>query len=123
MVAGESDGCERIYYNLKYMLSSRFNGENEGKFNALEQVFMIIRTFVINIKSEILLEEAKVIELLQMIATLKVDRSLFKEWTNCIGGFMTRMGGIKFFQILPVKLIDYDLNSLKYAQDSRSWLI
>ena len=36
MVAGDSDGCERIYYNLKYMLSSRFNGENEGKFNALE---------------------------------------------------------------------------------------
>jgi len=36
---------------------------------------------------------------------------------------MTRMGAYKFFAILPLKLIEFDLNSLTYAQDSRSWLL
>jgi len=36
---------------------------------------------------------------------------------------MARMGAIKFFAVLPLQLIEFDLNSLSYAQDSRSWII
>jgi len=33
------------------------------------------------------------------------------------------MGPERFFQILPMNLSELDLNSLKYAQESRSYLI
>lgn len=33
------------------------------------------------------------------------------------------MGSYKFFRVLPLKLIEFDLNSLTYAQDSRSWIL
>jgi len=36
---------------------------------------------------------------------------------------MTKMSAYKFFSILPLKLVEHDLNSLTYAQDSRSWLL
>ena len=36
---------------------------------------------------------------------------------------MEKMGYEQFFKILPLQLIQHDLNSLTYAQDSRSWLI
>ena len=36
---------------------------------------------------------------------------------------MKNMGGVKFFGILPLRLIEHDLNSLSYANDSRSWLL
>ena len=36
---------------------------------------------------------------------------------------MNKMGGRKFFGILPLRLIDFDLNSLTYSQDSRSWML
>lgn len=36
---------------------------------------------------------------------------------------MKVMGPEKFFKELPLKLVDYDMNSLTYAQDSRSYLL
>ena len=36
---------------------------------------------------------------------------------------MGKMGGRKFFKVLPLKLIEFDLNSLTYGQDSRSWML
>ena len=36
---------------------------------------------------------------------------------------MHRLGANKFFRVLPVRLVEFDLNSLTYAQDSRSWLL
>lgn len=36
---------------------------------------------------------------------------------------MSKIGGRNFFKILPLRLIEFDLNSLTYSQDSRSWLL
>ena len=36
---------------------------------------------------------------------------------------MLRMGAVNFFRILPLKLIEFDLNSLSYAKDSRTFLL
>lgn len=36
---------------------------------------------------------------------------------------MMRLGANKFFRVLPLRLVEFDLNSLTYAQDSRSWLL
>jgi hypothetical protein len=33
------------------------------------------------------------------------------------------MGAQKFFQALPLKLLEHDLTSLTFAQDSRSYLL
>mmetsp|Transcript_24172 Transcript_24172/g.37157 ORF Transcript_24172/g.37157 Transcript_24172/m.37157 type:complete len:254 (+) Transcript_24172:1367-2128(+) len=62
-------------------------------------------------------------DLLSTVSSLKVKKRFYNEWTACVGGFMQRMGGPKFFKILPLQLTAYDLNSFTYAQDSKSWLI
>jgi hypothetical protein len=36
---------------------------------------------------------------------------------------MKVMGPLRFFKELPLRLCDYDMNSLTYAQDSRSYLL
>jgi len=36
---------------------------------------------------------------------------------------MKRLGGPRFFNVLPLRLTEFDLSSLSYAQDSRSWLL
>lgn len=36
---------------------------------------------------------------------------------------MGKMGAYNFFKVLPLELIKFDLNSLTYAQDSKSWLL
>ena len=56
-IVGEATGSERIYVNIKYLLSSRFISENQGKNTAIEQVFTVIKTYVLSVKSEILLSE------------------------------------------------------------------
>ena len=123
MVGAGNDGAARVYINIKYLLSSRFTGGEGGRSTALGSVFSILKAFVTSLNSEILLDDAKIVELLSLTAALKVDRAAYRAWTACIGGFMTRMGGVKFFQVLPIRLIEFDLNSLTYAQDARSWLI
>lgn len=40
-----------------------------------------------------------------------------------MGTFMQVMGPDRFFTHLPLLLLDFDLNSLTYAQDSRSYLL
>jgi len=58
-----------------------------------------------------------------MVSGLKLGRNHYHNWTNCIGAFMSKMGARKFFSVLPLRLIEFDLNSLTYAQDSRSFLL
>jgi len=124
MSGDANGGPERVYMNVKYLLSSRFTGDGDrSATTSADLVFYIMRAFVTNIKSEVLLDSGKLEELLQMIVQLKVERGHYKQWTSCIGAFMARMGGQRFFQLLPLRLIEFDLNSLSYAQDSRSWLI
>jgi len=103
--------------NIKYLLSSRFtDGTAKGAANASLE---IVKVFV----SHLTLSEGVLNELLNMVANLKLGRHHYIAWTNCIGAFMTKLGGKKFFTILPLRLIEFDLNSLTYAQDSRSFLL
>ena len=97
------------------MLSERYT-ENS---RALEHSLGIVRTFVdkMNLPDDLLHD------LLVVTSELSVPKHLYTAWTSCIGSFMTKMGAYKFFRVLPLCLIEYDLNSLTYAQDSRSWLL
>ena len=62
-------------------------------------------------------------DFLLVVSQLKVYREGYDAWEDCLGAFMQSMGPTKFFEQLPLKLLDYDLNSLTYAQDSRSYLL
>jgi hypothetical protein len=59
--------------------------------------------------------DEKVVDLLVTISEMKVNKSQYNAWTNCIGGFMSRLGANKFFKVLPLRLVEFDLNSTSYA--------
>jgi hypothetical protein len=68
--------------------------------------------------------DEKVVDLLTTVSQMKmINSKQYNDWTSCIGRFMHRLGANKFFRVLPVRLVEFDLNSLTYAQDSRSWLL
>ena len=57
------------------------------------------------------------------ISQIKLHKDSYKAWISCIGSFLIAMGCPKFFKALPLQLLEHDLNSLSYGQDSRSYLI
>ena len=57
------------------------------------------------------------------MAQLKVNKTQYSAWTTCVGAFLYQMGPRAFLEILPLRLVEHDLNSLTFAQDSRSWLL
>ena len=67
--------------------------------------------------------DEKVVDLLETISKMKVMRMHYAAWSNCIGAFMLRLGANKFFRVLPLRLIEFDLTSGTYAHDSRSWML
>ena len=101
--------------NIKYLLSTRFT----EYFKAFEHSLVIVKVFV----DKMALPDDLLHDLLVIAAELKAPKHLYETWTACIGAFMSRMGAYKFFRTLPLGLIEYDLNSLTYAQDSRSWVL
>ena len=108
---------------VKYFMSSRFTEwpeDGSGQKGALAAALQVVKTYVEKAQG---LEDHKLLELLQMVSDLNVGRHQYEQWTHCIGSFMLKMGAEKFFSVLPLKLIEFDLNSLTYAQDSRSWIL
>ena len=69
------------------------------------------------------MSDENLVDLLTTIVDLKVSKSQYQSWTSCVGAFMKRMGGRKFFHVVPLQIVQHDLNSLKYAQDSKSWCL
>ena len=57
------------------------------------------------------------------MSQIKVWGKFFPVWEDCLGTFLRVMGTEAFFKVLPFRVCDYDMNSLTYAQDSRSYLI
>jgi len=57
-----------------------------------------------------------------VVSELKVGRA-YEAWEDCLGTFMQAMGAGRFFRKLPLRMNEFDMNSLTYAQDSRSYLI
>jgi len=62
-------------------------------------------------------------EVLKQVASLKIRRPIYKTWENCIGEFLKQFKGGAFFEVLPLELLNHDMNSQTFAQDSRSYLI
>ena len=54
---------------------------------------------------------------------MQVNKQQYSAWTSTIGTFLSAVGPRTFFQVIPLKLIEHDLNSLSYSQDSKSWLL
>jgi hypothetical protein len=62
-------------------------------------------------------------EFLLIVSELKIDKPFYNMWQDTIGAFLSVMGPERFFKVLPLKLCEYDMNSLTFAQDSRSYLL
>jgi len=48
---------------------------------------------------------------------------VYETWMETMGTFMCSMGCAAFFKVLPLRIQEFDLNSLTFAQDSRSYLL
>jgi len=49
------------------------------------------------------------------VSELKIVKFNYQGWNECIGSFLQVMGPENFFKITPMRLIEFDMNSLKYA--------
>lgn len=107
-------GFQKVYMNLRYLISSRFQ-----ETKSMEASFQIIKAFI----GKLELPNELHAEFLLEVSAISVKKNDYQAWTSCIGTFMAKMGAFHFFKVLPLELIKYDLNSLTYAQDSRSWLL
>jgi len=78
---------------------------------ALGNSLTLIKTIV----EKIPLAEQELCGMLVEISVLNVGKNQYSSWTSCVGAFMAKMGAIKFFNVLPLRLIDFDFFSLTYA--------
>jgi hypothetical protein len=63
------------------------------------------------------------VELLEAVGNLSIKKPSYKAWIDCQGKFLEKLKSELFFTVLPMKLLDFDLNSESYSFDSRSYLI
>jgi len=54
---------------------------------------------------------------------LSIKKQSYKAWVDCQGKFLEKYKSSLFFTTLPMKLVDFDMNSESYSFDSRSYLI
>lgn len=112
---GSSNGLsyqDKVILHLRYLLTSRFEESHDLSLK-------LMKTFISTVGSSV--KESS--ELLNAVAQLHVPKETYKTWTSCIGAFLRVVREQKFFSALPLQLLEFDLNSLTYAQDSRSYLI
>ena len=84
-------------------------------------VLKVISAFVK--KVGVALDVKQIAELLLVVTELKIVKFNYNNWTECIGSFLQSMGAEAFFKVLPLHLTDLDLNSNRFAQESRSYLL
>ena len=105
---------KKIVFMLKYCLNKRFE-------NCYTEVLKLINTFIeIGGKRTV---EFGGVELLQTVGNLQIKKPSYKCWIECQGKFLDKYKSELFFETLPMKLLDYDLNSESYSFDSRSYMI
>ena len=97
-----------------YLLTTRFNDE-------FDKVLRLVQAFISKVGNAI--QSKQISDFLVVVSTLTVPRQAYEAWEDCIGAFMQVMGPQKFFEMLPLKVTEYDMNSLTFAQDSRSYLL
>jgi hypothetical protein len=97
-----------------YLLTTRF-------FDVQELVLRILKTFVEKIGPHI--SEHQLGQFLLVVNEIKRAKGCYDPWNDCLGAFLTVMGPKKFFGELPLRLLEFDLNSDNYAMESRSYLL
>ena len=105
---------DKLLIHLCYLLSTRFEDQ-------YELVIKLIHTFVE--KAGRALPSDQIADLLRLVSELKIGGRTYLVWNECIGAFMQAMGCEKFFEILPLELLNHDMQSLTYGQQSRSYLL
>jgi hypothetical protein len=105
---------KKIIMMFQYCLNTRFE-------SCYSEVLKLITTFIgIGGNRSI---EFGALELLQKIGNLDIKKNSYKAWIDCQGKFLEKYKSEIFFQSLPMKLLDHDMNSESYSLDSRSYMI
>lgn len=105
---------KKIIMMFQYCLNSRFE-------SCYSEVLKLITTFIgIGGNKSI---EFGALELLEKIGSLDIKKNAYKAWIDCQGKFLEKYKSEVFFKALPMKLLDYDLNSEGYSLESRSYMI
>jgi|LauGreDrversion4_2_1035121.scaffolds.fasta_scaffold113548_1 hypothetical protein len=92
--------------HICFLLSTRYE-EHYG------MVLKLIASFIL--KVGIALDEKQVSDLLLVVTELKIGKGQYFAWNDCIGSFLQIMGAELFFKVLPMRLTDLDMNSLRFA--------
>ena len=100
--------------HMCYLMTTRFQPE-------YDRVLKLVQTFIAKVGAA--LQAQQLNDFLLVVSEVKVGRDGYEAWEDCLGTFMQVMGAERFFQQLPLRLSDFDMNSLTYAQDSRSYLL
>lgn len=104
---------DRLVIHLRYLLTTRFE-------ESQDLAFKLMKTFINQVGS--VLPQSS--ELLQAMSQVKLaTKDNYKPWIGCIGAFLKAVGCDRFFKALPLQLLEHDMTSLTYAQDSRSYLL
>tara|TARA_B110000285_G_C15067454_1_gene585974 strand:+ start:700 stop:1176 length:477 start_codon:yes stop_codon:yes gene_type:complete len=128
MSSTQMNGFEKVFMNMQYLISPKFNEQalinsRQNGTDPFKCSLIIIKTLVEKVHHPLILSDENLIHLLRTVVDLKVSKAQYQAWTACVGAFMKRLGGRKFFQIVPLQIVQHDLNSLRYAQDSKSWTL
>ena len=106
---------DKLLIHMCYLITNRFEAD-------YGLVLRIVKSFVEKVGRVLKGNQAE--DLLLVVSQLKINGgAAFAAWTDTMGAFMKVMGFERFFKCLPLRLLDFDLNSLTYAQDSRSYLL
>lgn len=105
---------EKLLIHMCYLLTERFTKVHDS-------IFRLLKAFIQHLSIR---EDGKVLsDFLLVLSEIKVKHYFFDPWTDCIGAFLMTMGCDAFFKTLPLDPVGHDMNSLTYAQDSKSFLM
>lgn len=105
---------KKISLMFAYCLNTRFE-------SCYSEVLKLITTFV-EIGGDKTIDFGG-LDLLVKVGDLAIKKNAYKSWIDCQGKFLEKYKSEKFFSTLPMKLLDFDMNSESYSLDSRSYLI
>ena len=105
---------DKIVIHMCYLMTTRFE-------QVYDLVLKLVKTFIEKVGDA--LKGQQCAEFLLVVSQLKITNPVYNTWADCLGAFLKVMGADSFFKVLPLRLCDFDMNSLTYAQDSRSYLL
>ena len=104
----------KVVYMFLYWLDSRFE-------SCYSEILKLISTLIEIGKAKTI--EFGGYELLNAIGDLQIKKQAYNPWIDWLGKFLEHYKSENFFNVLPLKLLDFDMNSESYSFDSRSYLL